>query len=56
MLNRPMLQPDLPVVTISRASSVDQQAEDAALAVRQRLAVVPDDRSLFSELFAVMAG
>lgn len=46
MLNRPMLQPDLPVVTISRSSSVDQQAEDAALAVRQRLGIgfgpIPD--------------
>jgi Zn-dependent peptidase ImmA (M78 family)/transcriptional regulator with XRE-family HTH domain len=46
MLERPMLQPDLPIVSVSRSGPVDQQAEDAALGVRQRLGIgfgpIPD--------------
>ncbi len=46
MLDRPMLQPDLPVVSVSRSMSVDQQAEDVALSLRQRLGIglgpIPD--------------
>ncbi|AEA60134.1 helix-turn-helix domain-containing protein [Burkholderia gladioli] len=50
MLNRPMLQPDIPVISISKAMPLEQQAEDAALAMRQRLGVglgpIPDLISL----------
>ncbi|MDR8400837.1 XRE family transcriptional regulator [Paraburkholderia sp. USG1] len=46
MLDRRMLQPDLPVVTISRSMPVEQQAEDVALSIRQRLGIgfgpIPD--------------
>lgn len=50
MLERAMLQPDLPVISISKSGSVDQQAEDVALATRQRLGIglgpIPDLISL----------
>jgi Zn-dependent peptidase ImmA (M78 family)/transcriptional regulator with XRE-family HTH domain len=50
MLDRPMLQPDLPVISISKSGPVEQQAEDVALATRQRLGIgfgpIPDLISL----------
>ncbi|MDH6148253.1 MULTISPECIES: ImmA/IrrE family metallo-endopeptidase [Paraburkholderia] len=50
MLERPLLQPDLPVISISKSMSVEQQAEDVALAIRQRLGIglgpIPDLISL----------
>jgi Zn-dependent peptidase ImmA (M78 family)/DNA-binding XRE family transcriptional regulator len=39
MLNRPMIQPDLPVISLNRSMSVEQQAEDVALSMRQRLGI-----------------
>ncbi len=39
MLDRPMLQLDLPAVSLAKSGPVEQQAEDTALAIRQRLGI-----------------
>lgn len=50
MLNRPVLQLDLPVIYVAKAGPVEQQAEDVALSIRQRLGIgfgpIPDLISL----------
>jgi Zn-dependent peptidase ImmA (M78 family)/transcriptional regulator with XRE-family HTH domain len=46
LLERPVTQPDLPFVVLSRSQAIEQQAEDVALSLRQRLGIglgpIPD--------------